>query len=206
MNFLWIVVCNIHDLEVIRTFYMRIVNVFTLLLPLHYLLVFLYFSRTRKPIRVLLCREIFLIDLLLIFSTLYIIYDSLPIDKNAKNLDHTTIENYFNFSIQIRDSSIVETYTFILILVWLRFFFHLKATKIFGPFIKILTINCQLLIIWLIVYILAIITATNFLIIILSQKETTETGCANFTQCLYLLLEGSVGEVDFDAMLSLFSA
>lgn len=61
-------------------------------------------------------------------------------------------------------------YTFTLILVWLRFFFHLKASRIFGPFIKILTINCQLLIIWLIVYILALIAATNFLMIILSQQ------------------------------------
>lgn len=62
------------------------------MLPLHYLLFFLYFNRTRKPFNMILFREIFLIDMLLIFSSLFIFFDSFEIEEDSKKLDHTTIE------------------------------------------------------------------------------------------------------------------
>ncbi len=87
-----------------------------------------------------------------------------------------------------------------LLLLWIRFFFHLKGVSFFGPFIKIISMNCWHLLSWLFSFIITILVSTQFLITLLSQKLTSEDGCANFKQCLFLLVEGSLGEVNFSAM------
>ena len=94
-----------------------------------------------------------------------------------------------------------------IVAMWMRFFFSLKVTRLFGPFIKVIKINALRLVKWIIVYVCSMLAATNFLLIILSQKSlNSDSGCGAYIDCFKLLLEGSVGEVNFNDMLTFKTA
>ena len=58
----------------------------------------------------------------------------------------------------------------------------------------------------MIVFIIAILTSSSLLTTLLSQVITNNSGCANYKECLFLLIEGSVGEVNYDEMHSYLPA
>ena len=66
-----------------------------------------------------------------------------------------------------------------------------------GPFIKIFKMNAQNLLIWLILFILVLLSATNLLLIISAEKPHLNDSCTEYYECFKILLEGSVGEVNF---------
>ena len=102
----------------------------------------------------------------------------------------------------IKDTFMIDVAAFSLLLYWLRTLFHLKATPLFGPFIKVLLINFKHLLVWMIIFIICLMTASALLSTLLSQTD----GCQTYKDCLYLLIEGSVGEVNFSEMYSHFHA
>ena len=84
----------------------------------------------------------------------------------------------------------------------LRFFFSLKTTRLFGPFIKIITHSFKNILIWGFFTLILIFIMANFLIILLQENQ----GCATLRSCGYVLFESMVGRVTFTEMGSNWSA
>ena len=83
-----------------------------------------------------------------------------------------------------------------MIFISLRFFVSLKATRIFGPFIKLIKISIVTLLSWLILTLLIVSGASFFLQTLLAPYE----GCSSFYSCLKVVVASSVGVVGFHRM------
>ena len=82
-----------------------------------------------------------------------------------------------------------------MILISLRFVVSLKATRIFGPFIKFLKISTVALLSWFALAIIIEAVSSFFLITLLAPYE----GCS-FYSCLKIIAASSVGVVGFHRM------
>ncbi len=91
-----------------------------------------------------------------------------PINEAALALDHTTVSGYLTYVMKIRENKINALYTVCLICAWTRFFFALKVSSTLGPFIKILKLNAQNILIWLIFFIIVLLSASNLFVILSS--------------------------------------
>ena len=87
-------------------------------------------------------------------------------------------------------------------MIVLRFFFSLKTTRIFGPFIKLIYLSLSNIVIWSLFTAALIFVMANFLIILLQENQ----GCATLRSCGYVLFESMVGRVTFTKMGSNWSA
>ena len=146
----------------------------------------------------MLLSDMLIFDIILIINKIWKFQINGPVDDIKNHMDQSTLSNYIDHGFLFRDTLVIELEVTALIILWLRAIFRLKSVKLLGPFLNSLIINCKHLMTWLIIFVIAIITSTYFLITILSQEITTSQGCASFKECLYILIEGSVGEVNFD--------
>ena len=77
-----------------------------------------------------------------------------------------------------------------------RSFFSFKVTRVFGPFIKLITISMAGLLVWSLFCLLIILIMANFLSTLLQEN----TGCHGLHSCGSLLIETMVGRVIFTSM------
>ena len=170
-----------------------------LFIPLHYIVYLFFYVRTHKPLKNLLFTELAIADIILFYGSVWVTFIATPgIDVYAAKLDKTTISHYFEYVHKIHDTDVNEAYTLCIIALWTKFFFALKVNSTLGPFIKIFKMNAKQLLIWLILFIIVLLSATNLLLIISSEKPYLTESCSEYYECFKILLEGSVGEVNFN--------
>ena len=75
-----------------------------------------------------------------------------------------------------------------------RFYFSLKATRLFGPFIKLIKLNALALSQWLLFTFLILLIGSNFFSILLSENNA----CSGLYSCMKALIEETVGKTDFE--------
>ena len=83
---------------------------------------------------------------------------------------------------------------FIMIAISFRFYFALKATRVFGPFTKLIKLNALSLLPWLLLSALVFLFASSSLFTLLSEQPEA---CGSLYACFKVLLEGGVGAVRF---------
>ena len=163
------VICNSHKIEYTRSVTFNSALMVFLFLPLHYIILGVFFTKTKRPLKYLFCREVSFFDLALYVGLILAIFWANPrIKEQADRLDKSSPSYYFVYGTIFVDTHINEMYSVCIVAMWMRFFFSLKVTRLFGPFIKVIKINALRLVKWLIVYICSMLAATNFLLIILS--------------------------------------
>ena len=96
----------------------------------------------------------------------------------------------------LADSPVSQPYYlgFVMISISFRFFFSLKATKVFGPFTKLIKINALSLMPWVFLTALLLLFSSNSLYVLLSEQPST---CSSVYSCLKVLIEAGVGAVRF---------
>ena len=82
-----------------------------------------------------------------------------------------------------------------MIAVSFRFFFALKATRVFGPFTKLIKINAVSLLPWVLLTSLILLFSGSSLYVLLSE---TNNSCSSLYSCIKVLIEGGAGAVRFD--------
>ena len=78
-------------------------------------------------------------------------------------------------------------------LISFRFYFSLKATRLFGPFTKLIKLNALALSQWLLFMLLILFIGSNFFSILLSENSA----CTGLYSCVQGLIEASVGNTNF---------
>ena len=76
-----------------------------------------------------------------------------------------------------------------MILISIRFFVSMKATRLFGPFIKLLKISALALLSWLTLAILIVSGTSFFFQTLLAPYD----GCSSFYSCLKIVIAANVG-------------
>ena len=81
-------------------------------------------------------------------------------------------------------------------LTLLRFFFSLKITRLFGPFIKLISISCSSLLTWALFTLILTLLMDNSLSILLQEDQA----CDSLSSCGKVLFEAMVGRVLFSKL------
>ena len=76
-----------------------------------------------------------------------------------------------------------------------RFYFALKATRVFGPFTKLIKLNAFSLMPWLFVTTILLLILGDSLYMLLSESPNT---CSSLYSCTQVLIQASVGAVRFE--------
>ena len=87
-------------------------------------------------------------------------------------------------------------------LVFLRFFFSLRITRLFGPFVKLVELSFASLILWTLFTVLFILLMSIYLSVLLSEDQ----GCDGLKQCGIHLLEAMIGKVRFQLLANNWAA
>ena len=80
--------------------------------------------------------------------------------------------------------------------ILLRFFFSLKITRLFGPFIKLISISCSSLLTWALFTLILTLLMDNSLSILLQEDQA----CDSLSSCGKVLFEAMVGRVLFSQL------
>lgn len=162
------------------------------------LFVHLYFLRkTGRPLSKALCRDTILFEAILVVEALwFMFYLRGPFEK-ASNALNDTPSSFFHYYEVFAASPVSQPYFsgFIMISISFRFYFSLKATRIFGPFTRLIKINAVSLIPWVIVTGMLILLSGSSLHILLAEQSLT---CSSVYSCLKVVIEGGVGAVRFN--------
>ena len=96
----------------------------------------------------------------------------------------------------LADSPVSQPYYlgFVMISISFRFFFSLKATKVFGPFTKLIKINALSLMPWVFLTALLLLFSSTSLYVLLSEQPHS---CSSVYSCMKVLIEAGVGAVRF---------
>ena len=145
---------------------------FYMLAPFTLMLRLFRHSREPVPLPKLLCTETRLFEGVMLLMNVWMIVQLRPktIEEKLKfEWTALTAKNLIEF---IGGYHVVQPY-FIglqMAMIMLRFFFSLKITRAFGPFIKIIGLSFFNILVWSLFTLICIVIMANFLSILLSQN------------------------------------
>ena len=119
--------------------------------------------------------------------------DSFDKQKAAFNFTNHSARNYWEFMKQSSQDFLSFFIITVSILLSFRFYFSLKATRVFGPFTKLIKLNAVALSQWLLFMLLLLLIASSFFYTLLSQNNA----CSGLYSCSKGLIEATVGRTDF---------
>ena len=156
------------------------------------------FSMKRRGIKMgaICCRDITIFELLafgLIVTFTFMFSNAFNEQKDTYSYSNRRAEEYWEF---MRVSAGVLSFMVILMtsLISFRFYFSLKATRLFGPFTKLIKLNAFALSHWLFFTLLILLIGSNFFSILLSENSS----CSGLYSCMRGLIEATVGKTDFE--------
>ena len=143
----------------------------------------------------MLCRDVTFLELAtfgMLLAFIATVRPSFDKFKQEFEFSNSGAQKYWNFmeKMQVFFSFFVA---FITIVISMRFYFSLKATRIFGPFTKLIKLNAIALAQWLTFMLLLLLVATNYFSVLLHQNQA----CSGLYSCLKGLIESTVGRTDF---------
>ena len=126
---------------------------------------------------------------------MFVLYLNQPLDEARQAFDGTLV-THMEYYQKLAASPVSQPYFlgFIMISISFRFFFSLKATRVFGPFTKLIKINAVSLLPWLLVTVILLLFSSSSLYVLLSEQPAS---CSSLYSCMKVLIEGAVGAVRF---------
>ena len=140
------------------------------LYPLSSSLHFVFLWSTGRPLKHVLCRDTILFELIIVVETLWFMFSLKgPLDR-IRNALTDTLSSHIHYYETFADSPVSQPYFlgFLTIAMSSRFYFALKATRVFGPFTKLIKLNAVSLLPWLLVTGLVLLFSTTCLFLLLS--------------------------------------
>ena len=169
---------------------------FNLFYPLTFILTLYFMKRTGRRIADACCRDITLFELLE-FGLLALfgpwLFGSFNSFKTSYGYTNQRAREYWDF---MRMNQAPISYLLIISasLISFRFYFSLKATRIFGPFTKLIKLNAIALSRWLLFMLFILVIVSNFFDILLAENKS----CSGLYSCMKGLIEATVGKTDFE--------
>ena len=149
----------------VATFLPSLLTSFYTLYPYATALQVFFLHRTGRPLCKALCRDTMIFEVIILLETIwYIFFLQGPLDK-VRNALNDTLSTHKTYYKTFAESPVSQPYFFgfLMIAVSFRFYFALKATRIFGPFTKLIKINAVNLFTWLIFTIILLLVSSNSL-------------------------------------------
>ena len=169
---------------------------YNLFLPFSLLLKLVFVHRTGRSISRVLCTEITVFELsafgLIVLFT-FIFSNAFNHQKATFFYTNKRAEEYWEF-IKASSDFLSFLVIFMTSLISFRFYFSLKATRLFGPFTKLIKLNALALSQWLLFMLLILLTGSSFFSILLSENQA----CSGLYSCMKGLVEATVGKTDFE--------
>ena len=140
------------------------------LYPLSTLLHLLFLRKTGRPLKTVLCRDTILFEVVIVIENIwYVFFLKRELDEVGAAMTDT-LSSHMHYYEVFAGSPISQPYIagFAVISASFRFFFALKATRVLGPFTKLIKINAVSLLRWVLVTGLILLFSGSCLHVLLS--------------------------------------
>ena len=154
----------------ISTLGLTLVTGILLLYPVSSILHYVFLKSTARSLKHFLCRDTLLFEIIVVLENLWFFFSlKTPLDE-VRNALTDTLSTHIHYFEEFAASPVSQPYFsgFLTIAVAFRFYFALKATRVFGPFTKLIKINAVSPLPWMLVTGLILLFSSSCLYVLLS--------------------------------------